>query len=231
MLTLEELESTVPKQQRHLVDEDLLKSFNEVVADETISDEFKSNFVTFSNILKDSKNSVKEYKSAIHFVTLLLLENSDIDSYMKTFPERYARLISKGLSRSKISPYSTNYKKTELVKKLLEQTMIPSTILNAGMYQEALNHQKYLMLNAKSETVQQKAADSIMVQLKPESISKLEIDVAIKKDKTVEDNEAFMRELAEEKIRLMELGGDVKTITNMTVNKAEVIDVDIEEKE
>ena len=108
--------------------------------------------------------------------------------------------------------------------------MIPSSILNAGMYQEALNHSKYLMLHAKSETVQQKAADSIMVQLKPESISKLEVDVSIKKDKTVEDNEAFMRKLAAEKLELIRLGGDVKTITNMKVHEPEVIDIDVEEE-
>ncbi len=67
-----------------------------------------------------------------------------------------------------------------------------------------------------------------MVQLKPETISKLEVDVSIKKDKTVEDNEAFMRKLAAEKIELIKLGADVKTVTNMKVHEAEIIDVEKE---
>ena len=227
MFTYEELQDIVPKKQKALITEDMVTMIAEIASDPLCGDEFKNNMVSYSSVLGSGKYSLTEYSNATQFVTLLMLEHKDIDAYKIVFPERYLRLTTKGLSRSQISAYATNFKKTQLVSQILEQTMIPTHILNAPLYQEALNHSRYLMLNARSETVQQKAAETIMTQLKAPEASKLEIDISVNKADVVNENEDFMREIAKQKLELMALGGDVHQITNMTVS-AEVIDVEEE---
>ena len=226
MFTYSELQELVPKKQRNVVTEDLVTLINDVASDDTIGDEFRQNMVSYSTVLSQGKYSLEEYMNANHFITLLLLQHKDIDAYKNVFPDRYMRLSAKGLTRSQISSYATNYKQTKLVSAILEQTMVPTSVLNAPMYQEALNHSRYLMLNARSETVQQKAAETIMTQLKAPEAAKLEVDISINKGDIVNDNETFMMELAEKKLELMRLGGSVKDIANMTVDKTEVIDVE-----
>ena len=60
----------------------------------------------------------------------------------------------------------TSYNKNKLVNLILEQSMIPSWVLNQDMYQKALNVQCELMLTANSEKVSD-AANSILTHLKP----------------------------------------------------------------
>ena len=229
MFTYEQLQELLPKKQRNIVTEELVTLINNVASDDDIGQEFKENMISYSSILSQGRFSMEEYMNAIHFVTLKLLQKKDIEAYETVFPLRYLRLIGRGLTRSKISSYATNYKQTKLVSAVMEQTMVPSYVLNAPMYQEALNHSRYLMLNARSETVQQKAAETIMTQLKAPEAAKIEVDISINKGDIVRDNEAFMVKLAEEKIELMKLGADVKSIANMTVDKKEIIDVEVEE--
>ncbi len=226
MFTYSELQDLIPKKQRNVVTPELVELINDVAKDEMVGEEFKTNMISYSTVLSQGKYSIEEYMKATHFVTLLLLEHKDIDAYRIVFPERYQRLIDKGLNRSRISSYATNYKQNKLVSQILEQTMIPSNILNAPMYQEALNHSRYLMLNARSETVQQKAAETIMIQLKGPETSKLEIDISLNQSDAVNDNEQFMIELAEKKLELMKLGGNVKNITNMMVDKTDIIEAE-----
>ena len=228
MFTYAQLQDLIPKKQRNVISEDLVTQINEIAKDEAVGSEFKENMITYSTVLSKGKYSLEEYSKASHFVTLLLLQHKDIDAYITVFPERYMRLLAKGLSRSDMSSYSTNYKQTKLVSQILEQTMVPTHVLNAPMYQEALNHSRYLMLNARSETVQQKAAETIMTQLKAPEAAKLEVDISLNHNTVVQDNESFMMELAEKKLELMALGADVKSVTNMTVDKPEIIDVEEE---
>jgi len=226
MFTYEELQDIVPKKQKSLITEDMVTKISDIASDPLCGDEFKNNMISYSTVLGSGKYSIEEYSNATQFVTLLMLNHKDIDAYKIVFPERYLRLTTKGLTRSQISAYATNFKVTKLVSAILEQTMIPTHILNAPMYQEALNHSRYLMLNARSETVQQKAAETIMTQLKSPEASKLEIDISVNKADVVNENEDFMREIAKQKLELMALGGDVHQITNMTVASEVIIDVE-----
>ena len=228
MFTYKELVSLVPKKQKTLITESLVNIINSVGVDDDTAEEFKQNFVTYSSVIGEGKHSVTEYKNAIQFVTLLLLQELDIDAYRKVFYDRYKRLEDKGLDRSKISAYATAYKKTKLVTKILEQTLVPAKILNAPLYQEALNKQRILMLTGKSEMVQHLAAKTIMEHLEVSDDAVLKVDVSVNKNETVQENESFMLELAKKKLELMKLGGDVKSIANMTVKKEETI-IDIEE--
>ena len=87
----------------------------------------------------------------------------------------------------------------------MEQTLVPTHILNAGIYQQAINVQADLMQNAKSELVRQKAAESLITNLKAPDIAKVEIDVNYTND-VVEDLRATTRALARQQLKSI-IGG------------------------
>ncbi len=230
MFSYEDITKLLPSKKKGLVTEDMVKTINDVASDPLIADEFKTNFITYNSVISSGKYSVEEYNNAIHFLTLIMLENKDIDAYEKVFPERYNRLITKGLTRSKISAYVSNYKNTALVAKLLEQSLVPSFIVNAPLYQEALNHSRFLMFNAKSETVQQKAAETILTQLKAPEAAKLEVDISINKGEIVDDYEAVMRDIAKRKREAIIAGASAKEIANISTSVENIIEVEIEKE-
>ena len=230
MFTYSELQDMVPKKQRNVVTKELVDDINTIATNPEFGEEFKENMLSYSTVLANSRYTLKEYVNATKFVTLVLLEHHDIDAYRIVFPKKYAELIALGKSRSDISPYATSFKKSKLVSQIFEQTLVPTHVLNAPTLQEAINHSKYLMYNAKSETVQQKAAETLMTHLKAPEVAKLEVDISHNVADVVKDNEAMMYELAEKKLELMKLGGDVKAITNLTPVKDEDI-IDVKESE
>ena len=76
----------------------------------------------------------------------------------------------------------TAYHKSKLVSKILEQSLIPSWVLNQDLYQKALNVQAELMVHANSEKVRSDAANSILTHLKPPETQKIQLDVGVKED-------------------------------------------------
>lgn len=225
MLSYEQLIELVPKKQKNLVSPELVETINAVASDPLIADNFKQNFITYMSVINTGKYSMEEYKSAVQFVTLKLLGSSDIDAYMRTFPDRYRRLRENGLDRSQISPYVSAYRKNKLVVGIIEQTMVEGYIYNAHMYQEALDVQRDLMLTARSEMVRSTAASSLLANLKPPEAAKLEVDINLNKGSIVDDYEAVMRKLAAEKKQMIEAGGDIKSVANYDI----VIDIEPEE--
>ncbi len=231
MFTYDSIRNLLPPKKRTLVTEEMVKTINDVAADPLIAEEFKSNFLTFTNIISSGKYSVEEYNNAVHFITLSMLGDQDIDAYSKVFPDRYKRLADRGVSRSKMSSYVSNYKNTALYTQLLTQSIVPTHIVNAPLYQEALNHSRVLMLTAKSEAVQQKAAETILNQLKAPEAAKLEVDISINKGEVVDDYEAMMREVAKQKRDAILAGADTMKITNLASQLSHPVDEKVCEAE
>lgn len=227
MFSHEEIKNLLPSKKRGLVTEDMVKIINTVATDPLIAEEFKTNFVTYNTVISSGKYSLEEYNNAIHFLTLILLEHSDIDAYEQVFPERYLRLKKRGVTRSKMSSYVSNYKGTVLVTKLLEQSLIPTYIVNAPKLQAAINHTEFLMYNAKSETVQQKAAETLITNLKAPEAAKLEVDISVNKGEVVDDYEAVMREVAKQKREAILAGASIKEIANISSGIPEAIEAEV----
>lgn len=230
MFTHEELTDLLPAKKRALVTAEMVKTINDVAEDPLIADEFKTNFITYNSIIVNGKHSLEEYNNAIHFITLILLDHSHIDAYIQVFPDRYKRLKAKGLTRNQMSSYVSNYKGTVLVSKMIEQSLVPTYIVNAPKLQTAINHTEYLMLNAKSETVQQKAAETLITHLKAPEAAKLEVDISVNKGEVVDDYEQVMRQVARKKREAILAGADVKDIANISTKAEDAIEAEIEEK-
>ncbi len=178
---------------------------------------FRDNTLTYSMVLSTGKYSLAAYINAVKYVSLRLMGDIASTAYSKVFPDRYQNLINQGASASNIASFADNYGKNALITKIMEQTMVPTHILNAGIYQQAINVQADLMHNAKSEMVRQKAAESLITNLKAPEAARVEIDINYSSD-VLEDLRATTRALAQQQLKMI-MGGQasVKEIAHSDI--------------
>ena len=163
---------------------------------------FRDNTLTYASVLSTGKYSLAAYINAIKFISFKLMGDKSSTAYSKVFPDRYQNLVTKGTSASIIASFADNYGKTRLITKIMEQTMVPTHILNAGVYQEAINTQAELMRTAKSELVRQKAAESLISNLTAPAVAKVEIDIGYSND-VIDDLRATTKALAQQQLRMI----------------------------
>ena len=144
-LTKEQLSGAMPDKRfrRHITDEVIAVINSE--PDSELRRVFRDNTLTYSSVLSTGKHSLAAYVNAVKFVSLRLMGDKASTAYSKVFPDRYQNLLSRNASASYIASFADNYSKTGLITKIMEQTMVPTHILNAGVYQEAINVQAELM--------------------------------------------------------------------------------------
>ena len=145
---------------------------------------------------------------------------TNIDAFIKTFPNRYQRFLTNGVSQKDIASYITAYNKSKLVNLILEQSLIPSWVLNQDLYQKAINVQADLMINANSEKVRSDAANSLLNHLKPPEVQKVELNIGLKKDSVLQDLKETLFELALQQQKALEANVvPIKDITEQKILK------------
>ena len=97
---------------------------------------------------------------------------------------------------------------------------MPTHILNADLFQKAINTQAELMMNARSEKVRSDAASSLMTHLKPPETKKIELDIGLKQDQSLADLREATGELVRMQRKQMEDGNiNALEIANSTIIK------------
>ena len=205
-LTVEQFKAALPDKVRKSVNQEIVDNINKVLVNPEDYENYRNNLISWSSVIADGKFSVEQYVDAVRYVGFKTMGASNIDAYMKTFPDRYAAHLAKGTSAKDIASYVSAYNKNKLVNLILEQTLIPVHILNMDMYQRALNVQADLMMNAKSEKVRCDAANSIMSQLKPPEIKKVELDITHKESSAIAELKQASLELARQQRAALEAG-------------------------
>lgn len=177
LLTLDQVKEVVPTTLKSSITQDYVDKLNAITTDPIMREHIQSNFISYTAVLKDGKFKTDDYLNAISYVTFKLMGFSDKDSYAKTFPKRYTDLVASGVPEKTIASYVSIYKKGKLVNLIIEQSMIPTWLLNQNMFQEALNTQYHLMKNAVSEKVQTEAANSLLTHLKKPEAAKGAVNI------------------------------------------------------
>jgi hypothetical protein len=234
-MTIAELKGVVPKHVRGMITERIVGIMNQLEGDhgEDFAEHYKQNFVSFSSVMKSGKYGTDDYMSAVKFVSHKLLQNSDIDSYQMTFPDRYQRLMEQyiefgdeaAIRSQKISPFVSAYKSGELVVRLIEQSLVPPRILNAPMFQQALNIQLDIAINSGSDVARTQAANSILTHLKQPETQKIELEVGIKGQDELEAIRTEMSRLAYQQQNSIELGMNTSLEIAESTLLHEIIDV------
>ncbi len=206
LLTIDQLARVMPKNVKSKINQDMVDQLNGLMHDPKLRENYRDNLLSYTSVMKEGRFKIQSYLDAVRYVSYKLLGDSNIVAYSKTFPDRYQRLLNEGADDKKMSSYSTAYNKTILVNKIMEQTLIPCHILNMDLYQKAINTQAVLMVSANSEKVRSDAANSLLTHLKPPEIKKVEIDLGVKEDRTIEDLRDVMTKLANNQVKAIVAG-------------------------
>ena len=206
ILTIEQFRMALPDKVKKSVNQELIDSINNVLIDPEMLESYRDNLVSYTKVMADGRFKVPEYVNAVRYVSHKLMGCTNIEAYTKTFPDKYARFVANGVQAKDIASYVTAYNKSKLVNLIFEQTLIPSYVLNQDMYQRALNVQADLMVNAKSEKVRCDAANSLLTQLKMPEVTKVELDIGIKEDSSINVLRQATLELARQQRLSMEAG-------------------------
>lgn len=205
-LTIEQFRMALPDKVKKSVNQELIDSINNVLIDPEMLESYRDNLVSYTKVMADGRFKVPEYVNAVRYVSHKLMGCTNIEAYTKTFPDKYTRFVTNGVQAKDIASYVTAYNKSKLVNLIFEQTLIPSYVLNQDLYQRALNVQADLMVNAKSEKVRCDAANSLLTQLKMPEVTKVELDIGIKEDSSINVLRQATLELARQQRLSMEAG-------------------------
>ena len=195
--TVEDVKKAVPSHIRSNITQPLVDILNNIAADPLIAEDIRNNFVSYSAVLKEGKFKVEDYLNAVAYVSYKIMGNTNEESYAKTFPQRYSALIAKGTAKKDIASYVSAYNKGKLVNLILEQTLVPSWVLNQDLYQKAINVQADLMQNAQSEKVRVEAANSLLTHLGKPKEGSFQISIGEVESSGMREMREMLREVAE----------------------------------
>ena len=206
-LTKDQFIRVLPKEFKSRLTDEVMDSINDLLSDPQLRENFRDNLLSYTGVMKEGRFKIQDYVNATRYVSHKLLGSSNIESYTKTFPDRFQRMVNEGMDNRQISSFCAAYNKTMLVNKIMEQTLVPSHVLNADLYQKALNVQAGLMTDEDvSPKVRSDAANSLLVHLKMPENTKIELDVNVKQDKSIDDLRATTLELVKQQRLMLESG-------------------------
>jgi hypothetical protein len=205
-ITVDQFKAALPPALKKSVNQELIDTINKTLSDPDMYEAYRENLLSYTHVMNDGKFKMESYISAVKYVSHKLMGASNIAAYIKTFPDKYQDFVNRCVDSKDIASYVTAYNKSKLVNLIMEQTMIPTYVLNQDMYQKALNVQADLMMNAKSEKVRSDAANSLLVQLKMPETKKVELDIGIKEDGSIAALRATTLELARQQRLMVEAG-------------------------
>lgn len=215
MLTKDQVAAALPANLKGAATQEFTDQLNNIVADPLVAENIRNNFLSYTSVMKDGRYKASDYLNAVAFVSFKLMNMSNLDAYQRTFPNRYQALVAKNTTPKDIAAYVSAYAKNKLVNAIMEQTLVPTWVLNQDIHQQAINRLADLMVNANSEKVQAEAASSLLTHLaKPKEAGPL-VSVNVEQSNGVKELTEQLRLLAQEQQKLIGEGVETKTIAGM----------------
>jgi len=190
LLTVDMFRSVLPAQVKKSVNQELVDSVNNLLSDPESLEKYRDNLLSYTNVMANGRFKIKNYLSAVKYISHKLDGDSNTLAYTKTFPDKMQGFITQGVVPKDIASYISAYNKSKLVMLIFEQTLVPTHVLNNAVFQKAINVQAELMVTASSEKVRSDAANSLLTHLKPPETKKIELDLAVTKDTSIDDMRA-----------------------------------------
>lgn len=213
LLTELELRTALPPALKSAATPELLAKVNAIVNDPLELEAIRDNFVTYAGVLADGKYKMDDYLSAVKYVSYKLMGNSNQDAWAKTFPQRHAAMVAAGKSSKEMSSHVAMYNKGKLVNAIMEQSIIPTWVLNQDKFQDAINIQYDLAQNAQSEKVRSDAANSLMTHLaKPKDVGGIQLNIDTVGGKTMDQLRDTLNQMSGVARQLIGEGVDIKAI-------------------
>lgn len=217
-ITTQQLKDALPAPLKTFATAELAQKIDAVAKDPLVADQIKENFIGYTHILREGNFKMESYLNAVMYVSFKLMGYSNRDAYIRTFPDRYSQMLVVGRTDKEIDAYVCAYHRGKLVNRIMEQSMIPSWVLNQDAYQEAINKSIQLMRTAKSEKVQAMAADMLLKYLsKPESKDAPLINIDMRENSGLEELKGAITSLAQKQKELIQNGLATKVIAEQNI--------------
>jgi len=177
MFTLEELKEATPKKLRNNITPEFTDTLNNMGNTEFM-ERYKENYYGYQSVLEGGRYKLIDYANAVKFVSYRVMDHGVTESYRMTFPDRYRKMVSEGTERKNIASVASGYNKTKLVTGIFERTLIAPHILNADVFQKAVNKLVEVIddQDASHRSIID-ASNTLLTHLKPPEVSKVLIDV------------------------------------------------------
>jgi hypothetical protein len=205
-LTAAQFKAVLPSGYKGNISSDLMDNINKMLADPNMGETFRENIVSYTHVMKEGRFKLEDYLSAVRYISFKLMGHTNFEAYVKTFPDRYQNYLNNNVSTRDIHSYVSSYNKNRLVNLIYEQTLIPTHVLNADIFQKAINVQADLMMNAKSEKVKCDAANSLLNHLKKPEANKIELNVGMNEGGVITELRELTSQLAAKQRQLIEGG-------------------------
>lgn len=226
MLTKDELIEALPPSIQSGVSDALVNELNQVITDPDFREAFRDNMISYSRVLQEGKFKLSSYLNAVMYVSYKLMGYNNMDAYSLTFPQKFKQWVTSGKTNQTISASVAMYNKSKLVNLVYAQAVIPTHVLNQDKFQEAINHQYFLMKNAASEKVQSDAANSLLIHLKPPEEKNINLNVGIEETDSIKELYAAIGNLAEAQVKsIKDKHWDAGAMAASRIIEAEVVDV------
>ena len=226
-LTIEQFRQALPDKVKKSLNQELIDQINGTLAEPELYEAYRDNLISYTKVMAEGKFKISGYIDAVMYVSHKLMGCTNIDAYIKTFPQKYQRFVDQGVEPKDIASYVTAYNKSKLVNLIFEQTLIPSYVLNQDLYQKALNVQAELMITARSEKVRSDAANSLLTHLKMPEAQKVELDITVKEDSAIGSLRETTFALVRQQRLMLEAGA--MNAQEVAHSRLEIIDVDAKE--
>lgn len=228
ILTIDEFKVALPDKLKKSVSQELIDQINTTLSEPELYEAYRENLLSYSKVLSEGRYKISDYVNAVKYVSHKMMGCTNIEAYSKTFPDKIQRFTQQAIASKDIASYVSIYNKNKLVNAIYEQTLIPSHIINQDIYQKAVNELATLMVSAKSEKVRGDAANSLLTHLKPPEVKRVELDIGVKEDSSIQQLRNATMELARRQRLMMESGmSSAQEIAHSQI----IIDVDAVEVE
>lgn len=226
-LTVEQFKQCLPDKVKKSINQELIDQINTTLSEPELYESYRDNLLSYTKVMADGRFKIPSYIDAVRYVSHKLMGCTNIEAYIKTFPDKYAAFVAQGVAAKDIASYVTAYNKGKLVNLIFEQTLIPSYVLNQDLYQKALNVQADLMISSHSDKVRCDAANSLLTHLKMPETQKVELEIGVREDSTIQALRETTMALARQQRMMLEAGAmDAQQVAH---SKLQIIDVDASE--
>lgn len=210
MLTLKQVQESLPTNFRNNITGDMVDELNALSSDPEEARYMRENFVSFSSVLQEGRYRIGDYVKAVMYVSRKIMGQSNLQAYKETFPERYQPMVDAGKEQKDIASIITAYNKGKLVTSITERAMVPIWIMNQDAVQQAINVQVELMSDTGvSDKVRSDAANSLLTHLKKPEVNKAELSIEIAANDGMAAIEAAITEMSERQLNSIEMNPNV----------------------
>ena len=226
-LSIEQVRGSVPRSFRKNITDEFIEDLENSIKDPEMAKNIKENFLSYTNVLNDCDPSTNiwDYVNAVKYISYKIMGYNIEEAWKKTFPAKVEELIQKG-KHDWINRYANGYNKSRMVNKIYQQTLIPSYVLNAPLYQRALNVLAEMIEDDSVRGMAKvKACETILNYTKPPEVNKAEVQVTINHNDAIQD----LRDIAEQFSKSMQnaIASGQKTVQE--VIEAPIISVEAKE--